>query len=92
MTRPEGREGDTGLMWRGWQRSASEALMHSSHDDVASCVVVFAKEAIDSGREALKVARNQRQRDTTEKLLEAAHKIKNDAEAVLDAGGTVMTD
>lgn len=68
-------EDDTNLEWKGWQRSASEALMHATSADPAQ-VTAFAEEAIKSGQEALKVASNPRQRAVTESLLNVAHAIK----------------
>lgn len=64
--------------------------MHSTRDDDPRCVVVMAKEAIEAGREALKEAKNQRQRDDTEALLDAAHKAKAAGEKYLPVG--VMGD
>lgn len=74
---------DTGLEWRGWHRSASEALLHATNDPRASCVIDNVKEAIRAGQQALRVAKNKRQRDVTESLLDVAHKIKNSAEHTL---------
>lgn len=90
MSRPAGKYGDTGLEWKGWHRSASESLLHATSDDDPRCVQNFAKEAIDAGREALKVAKNARQRVTTEKLLDAAHAVKSNGEQYSESG--VMGD
>lgn len=65
----------TTLEWKGWQRSASEALMHATSADPAQ-VTADAEEAIKAGQEALKVASNPRQRAVTESLLNVAHAIK----------------
>lgn len=73
-------QGDTGLEWAGWQRSASEALMHSTRDSRPDCVIERAREAISAGREALKVAKNPRQLDVTDSLLEAAYRVKRRAQ------------
>lgn len=81
---------DIGWEWAGLQRSASESLVHASRDYEPDCVVRFAQEAIRVGREALKVAANHRQSTATERLLDAAHGVKAEAEAVLREGGTVM--
>lgn len=80
MSRPAGKTGDTGLEWKGWHRSASESLMHATVDDDPRCVMVFAKEAIEAGREALKASRNPRQRIMTDALMDAAHRVKDLAE------------
>lgn len=92
MTRPEGKSGDTGLLWAGSHRAASESLMHATRDDDPRCVAVFAQEAIDAGQEALKAAKNARQRIVTDALLSAAHQIKIRARRLMDAGKTVMDD
>lgn len=71
-------------------RSAAESLMWASRDDDPRCVVVSAGEAIEAGVEALKLAKNQRQRDLTNALLQAAHQIKDSGNDDLSAG--VMDD
>lgn len=85
MSRPEGKDGDTGYMWAGMHRAASESLMHATRDDDPRCVVVFATEAIEAGNEAAKMARNPRQLAVTNELLKAASKVKALAEETPEA-------
>lgn len=67
---------DTGLEWSGWHRAASESLLHATRDKDPQCAQHFASEAIDAGREALKAAKNPRQRVMTEHLLDASHEVR----------------
>lgn len=91
MTRPHGKKGDTGWEWAGMHRSAAESLMWASRDDDPRCVVVGSQECILAAREALKLAKNQRQIDMTSELLDAAHKTKSRGEQFLKGEG-VMGD
>jgi hypothetical protein len=91
MTTPENKP-DTGLLWAGWHRAASESVMHATRDNDPRCVVAFAKEGLEAGREAIREAKNARQRADTESLLDAAHKVKAIGEKYLDAGAEVMGD
>jgi hypothetical protein len=71
---------DSGVEWAGWHRSASESLIHASRDSDAKCVVHLSEEAMWAGRRAVAAARNERQRSSTQKLIEAAQGLKKLAE------------
>lgn len=80
MTQPRGRGSDTGLMYRGWQRTASEALMHAVSDDDPRCVLTFCAEAEEAAELAVKAASNPRQIAMSQALISAAHNVRDMAQ------------
>lgn len=64
------------LQFRGWQRAASEAMLHAVTDEVPECVIRFVGQAREAAANALEAATNPRQIAMTESLLRAADQIE----------------
>lgn len=65
------------LHFRGWQRAASEALIHAATDDDPKCVSAFVEQARDAAGNALDSATNPRQVAVVNAVLRACDQIAN---------------
>jgi heat shock protein HspQ len=64
------------LQFRGWQRSASEALIHAVTDDDPAHVVQYVAAAKLAADNAIEVATNPRQVAAAESLKRAAEHVE----------------